>query len=96
MQAADEPDDGANDADSDLVTPVYGGGALIFDEFGKLKYHVHNDVFGGRRQTQRLRYLWETGELRAGRQGAQLSTARLSALHRQRAIDARRSPMEGW
>ena len=47
------------------TTPVYGGGVLIFDEYGKLKYHVHNDVFGSR-QTGRLQYLWDVGQLRAG------------------------------
>ena len=87
-EAPDEPD-------TDPVTPVYGGGVLIFDEYGKLKYHVHNDVFGSR-QTGRLQYLWVTGQLRAGADGARLSPARLSDLHRQRAIGARRLPAEGW
>jgi hypothetical protein len=78
------------------VTPVYGGGVLVFDEYGKLKYHIHNDVFGSR-QTGRLQYLWDTGQLQVGREGdARLSPARLSALHRARAIDARRFPAEGW
>jgi hypothetical protein len=87
-EAQDEPD-------TDPVTPVYGGGVLIFDEYGKLKYHVHNDVFGSR-QTGRLEHLWESGHLRAGADGAQLSPTRLSDLHRQRAIGARRFPAEGW
>ena len=92
---------GAGDADSpeepetDPVTPVYGGGVLIFDEYGKLKYHVHNDVFGSR-QTARLDYLWRSGYLRPGADGARLAQTRLSDLHRQRAIDARRFPAEGW
>ncbi len=95
---------GANDADengsgdepvTEPTTPVYGGGALIFDEYGKLKYHVHNDVFGSR-QTERLAYLWETGLIRVEAKEARLSPARLSALHRQRAIDARHFPEQGW
>jgi hypothetical protein len=81
--------------DLDPVTPVYGGGVLIFDEYGKLKYHVHNDVFS-RRQTKRLEHLWDAGYLRAGSDGARLSPTRLSDLHRQRAIGARRFPAEGW
>jgi hypothetical protein len=91
-----DDDDRAADADQDEdpTTPVHGGGVLIFDEYGKLKYHVSNDVFGGQ-QTKRLRYLWDVGQLRAGRSGAQLAAARLSALHRQRAIDARRFPEQG-
>lgn len=83
------------ESDIDPVTPVYGGGVLIFDEYGKLKYHVHNDVFG-RRQTARLQHLWNAGHLRVGTDGARLSPARLSDLHRQRAIAARRFPVEGW
>ena len=73
----------------------YGGGVLIFDEFGRLKYHVHNDVFGGR-QSERLEYLWETGQLEPGRDGARISATRLSAIHRLRAMDARRFPRSGW
>jgi hypothetical protein len=87
--------DAQEESESDAVTPVYGGGVLIFDEYGKLKYHVHNDVFGSR-QTQRLRYLWDAGLLRASAEGARFSLERLSALHRQRAIGARRFPAEGW
>jgi hypothetical protein len=83
--------------DTAPVTPVYGGGVLIFDEYGKLKYHVHNDVFSSIRQTKRLQYLWETGQLQVGRDGdARLSPARLSAIHRSRAIGLRRFANEGW
>jgi len=81
--------------DDEATTPVSGGGVLIFDEYGRLKFHVHNDVFG-RRQTARLRYLWESGQLEARRGGARMWGARLSAIHRLRAIDARRFPAEGW
>jgi hypothetical protein len=86
-------DDGA-DGD-DLTTPIYGGAVLIFDEYGQLKYRVHNDVFGGR-QAGRLQYLWDTGQLAIGRDGSRLRAARLSTIHRLRAIDARRFPAEGW
>jgi hypothetical protein len=93
---AAQAEEGATGEDTeDPTTPVYGGGVLIFDEYGKLKYHVHNDVFGSR-QTERLQYLWDVGQLQAGTRGAQLTAARLSALHRQRAIDARRFPEQGW
>jgi hypothetical protein len=87
-EAPEEPD-------TDPVTPVYGGGVLIFDEYGKVKYHVHNDVFGSR-QTGRLQHLWNAGQLRAGADGAHLAPARLSDMHLQRAIAARRFPAEGW
>jgi hypothetical protein len=87
--------DAQEESESDAVTPVYGGGVLIFDEYGKLKYHVHNDVFGTR-QTARLQYLWDAGLLRASAEGARFSPERLAALHRQRAIGARRFAAEGW
>jgi hypothetical protein len=40
---------------------LYGGGALIFDEYGRLKFHVRNRIGSGERQTRRLKYLWEYG-----------------------------------
>lgn len=91
-----ETSQAADDDSDELVTPLYGGGTFIFDEYGRLKYHIHNDVFGARRQSQRLAYLYQTGLLRAGRLGARLSAARLSSVHRLRALDARRFPQEGW
>ena len=90
----EDVDDADDEADGG-VTPIYGGGVLIFDEYGKLKYHVFNDIFD-RCQTERLQHLWNAGSLRARAAGAQLSPARLSDLHRQRAIGARRFPAEGW
>jgi hypothetical protein len=89
-----EPEPASDDGD-DLVTPLYGGGTFIFDERGQLKYWIHNDVFGSR-QSARVDYLYKAGLLRASRGGARLSAARLSAVHRLRATDARRFPQEGW
>jgi len=84
-----------DDDDDDMVTAVYGGGVLIFDEYGRLKYHVHNKIFGSQ-QKARLKYLWEAGLLTARVESAGYRAARLSTLHRMRAIDARKFPMEGW
>jgi hypothetical protein len=78
------------------TTPLYGGGVLIFDEYGMLKYHVRNDVFGKTRQAKRLLYLWETGQLEARHDQARLLPDRLSTIHRLRALDARRFPAQGW
>ena len=99
----DEADAQEDDGDSvdaavdedEFVTAIYGGGVLIFDEYGRLKYHVHNRIFGSR-QKERLRYLWEAGLLTAEIESARYRAARLSTLHRMRAIDARRFPAEGW
>lgn len=85
---------GIEDNDA-FVTAVYGGGVLIFDEYGRLKYHIHNNVFG-RQQKNRLKYLWEAGLLTARVESAGYRAARLSTLHRMRAIDARKFPSEGW
>jgi hypothetical protein len=87
---------GTEDDSSAATTPLYGGGVLIFDEYGRLKYHVHNDVFGTKRQALRLRYLWESGQLKAGEDRGRLHAARLSSIHRMRALDARRMPAQGW
>ena len=78
------------------MTPVYGGGVLIFDEYGRLKYHVHNDVFGETRQAQRLKYLWETGQLEAGTAGG--AAPRRTALDAPSPARDRRAqvPAEGW
>jgi len=48
--------------DQDLM--LYGGGTLIFDEYGHVKYHITNKVNSPERQTQRLKYLWEYGYYR--------------------------------
>jgi len=37
---------------------LYGGAALIFDEFGQLKFNVRNRLLNPIRQTRRLEYLW--------------------------------------
>jgi len=61
---------------------IYGGGALIFDEYGQLKYKISNLIEDHKRQTARLKYLWETDALdteqRAAARFAQLHRARMS------------------
>jgi hypothetical protein len=39
---------------------LYGGGTLIFDEYGRLKYHVYTSTVSAK-QTDRLDYLWRNG-----------------------------------
>ena len=49
---------------------LYGGGVLIFDEFGHLKYHIRSRLDKTDRQTKRLEYLWRNGiKDRDGRYG---------------------------
>ena len=76
-------------------TPVYGGGILIFDEFGRVKYFVENNVFG-KRQNERLAYLWKEGILQPDDKSSRLRATRLSTLHRLRALQAETSAAQRW
>jgi hypothetical protein len=40
---------------------LLGGGSLIFDEFGRLKYHIRNSLLSPAKQTRRLKHLFESG-----------------------------------
>lgn len=42
---------------------AYGGGAVILDQYGQVKYHIANPLKGGARQAERAAYLLETGQL---------------------------------
>jgi len=48
---------------ADMPVTLYGGGALIFDEYGRLKYHARNRIDNPVRQTRRLEHLWNSGAL---------------------------------
>jgi hypothetical protein len=45
----------------DEEVTLYGGGTLIFDEYGRLKYQVYNRINNASLQTPRLKYLWKYG-----------------------------------
>jgi len=59
---------------------IYGGSALIFDEYGKLKYVIGTGVLNKRRQSGRLEALWGGGYFEEGG----LVRMRLARLHRKR------------
>ena len=65
---------------------IYGGGTLVFDEYGQLKYHVPKylarDACDVARQTDRLHHLWRCGYLNQPDDDA---SARLQGLHLARA-----------
>lgn len=69
---------------------LYGGGALIFDEYGHLKYHVFNPIHGSQ-QNKRLDYLWKQGFF----SGKSLQL-RFSSLHRMRAAREEQRIEEVW
>lgn len=71
---------------------LYGGGALIFDEYGRLKYHVNNSIFDQERQTPRLKYLWEYGYFNRENFSKQI----FSRLHLRRATNLRIHPPEDY
>jgi Thermolysin metallopeptidase, catalytic domain len=76
----------------DQVVRLYGGGALIFDEYGKLKFHVRNRLNDDERQTQRLEYLWKFGFFRSGGEAFRS----FSALHRRRMVSLPSEAPEEW
>jgi hypothetical protein len=71
---------------------VFGGGTLIFDEYGQLKYQVAKHLFRTQddrdRQARRLQHLWDIGYFEHRPDPA----ARLSDLHLARAGLVERGP----
>jgi hypothetical protein len=66
---------------------IYGGGALIFDEFGQVKFHIRNRILNPDRQTRRLKYLWKYGYFdvpEVGPNGDSSSERRFAETHKQR------------
>ena len=49
------------DIDPDAAVQLFGGGTLIFDQFGRLKLHIYKRLDDWRRQKRRLEYLAGTG-----------------------------------
>jgi hypothetical protein len=65
---------------------LFGGGTLIFDEYGQLKYqivnHLMNDEADRQRQTKRIEHLWKSGFYARPTE----SSSRLADLHLARAM----------
>jgi hypothetical protein len=68
---------------ADTEVTLYGGNAVIFDEYGHVKYNIGKSIMDNARQTKRLAYLWDHG---AFDPGAGKSRA-LSRLHVRRSTD---------
>jgi hypothetical protein len=62
---------------------LFGGGALIFNEYGQLKYQIRNTIENAKKQTARLQYLWETGFF----DQPEDTNSHFAALHLARAVD---------
>lgn len=76
----------------DQSVSLQGGGTLIFDEFGHLKYNVHNRLLNKERQSRRLAHLWRYGHFEKRGRGAR----RFAELHRLRSRNASLHITEGW
>jgi hypothetical protein len=61
---------------------AYGGGTLVFDQYGRVKYHISHPLFDPERQGARLEFLWRTGYFERSQQ----VRSRFSAIHRNRAF----------
>lgn len=71
---------------------LYGGGTLVFDDYGHLKYHIGSGVFS-KKQTDRLQSLVDLGYFEAGRE----EEGHFVRLHRERAMGGRPvSVKEQW
>lgn len=80
------------DMPKDEEITLYGGGTLIFDEYGRLKYHVSNRINNRERQTRRLDYLWQFGYFRDPS-----NFRNFANLHRQKRSTLKSNPVpEEW
>jgi hypothetical protein len=61
---------------------AYGGAVLVFDQYGRIKYHIERALDDSDRQAKRLKYLWDNGHL--DRYDDQRN--RFADLHRARAM----------
>ncbi len=59
---------------------LYGGNAMVFNQFGLLKYNIGNSIFNAKRQSKRLSYLWQSGEFAPGAS----KLRRFATMHRRR------------
>jgi len=71
---------------------LYGGGVLVFDEHGRVKYHIHNHVNNPEEQTRRLKSLFERGYY----DPEIASQRRFARLHRQRMLKMPVDAAERW
>jgi hypothetical protein len=55
-----------DDMPDDTKVTLYGGNAVIFDEYGHVKYNIGKSILDAKRQTARLNYLWRQGAFDPG------------------------------
>ena len=59
---------------------LYGGNAMVFDQFGLLKYNIGHSIFNADKQSERLSYLWQSGKFAPGVS----ELRRFATMHRKR------------
>jgi hypothetical protein len=64
---------------------LYGGNAMIFDQFGRVKYNIGNSLFNTGRQQARLIHLWNCGFFFSGA----APSSRFASMHRRRMLEFR-------
>jgi hypothetical protein len=75
----------------DTPVTLYGGGILVFNDYGQLAFQISNRLTNEERQSVRLQYLWEYGFFQ--RTGAR----RFAELHRERSLHALQTlETEAW
>jgi len=77
---------------NDKSITLYGGSTLVFDEFCRLQYEVHNDLLNTVRQQERLNYLWENGFFEPG----SAIKRTFANIHRMRSIHSGNVKNEEW
>lgn len=73
---------------------LLGGGALIFDEFGQLKYHIRNAVLNPDRQTARLKHLADSGFFETRRAARGFATLHMKGMRPE--LPAVRREVQSW
>lgn len=76
----------------EMELTLYGGGTLIFDEYGKLKYHIANSIFSRKHQPERIKYLWKYGYLG----DASYAENAFSKMHLDRVLRSKTFETEGF
>ena len=71
--------------DKDLPVKIFGGGTLVFDQFGRARFHIAKPIYSWSRQMRRLTHLVRAGLAdKEGRLGFSDGAARgqaFAALH---------------
>jgi hypothetical protein len=76
---------------SNRLITLYGGGTLIFSEFGRLKFHIGTGVRSSK-QSARLQSLWERGYFETKADAG----LRIAQMHSDRALRPQARPREDW